>query len=257
MSQSNQMMASAEAGGNLMFSKDILHTAIASTQKTTSSAASSLQSTNKLLLNKSLHYIFLLTTRKDAQQGSGSSTAGGSMLAVDDNEGNPTLSHGILFKSCITDRPHTLSTVLSRDRNAYSGVSQYSPGDYIVAAQALKPLLQVFQWGKPQPLYHITTQEINTCLATDPTGNFVFTGTKKGYIYVWHVMTGELLTVWQAHFQTVQQLVITENQQFLLSISEDGMCKVWDLAQILDTNLFTTASLKMSASNQRTIIPFR
>lgn len=179
------------------------------------------------------------------------------MLAVDDNEGNPTLSHGIGFKTCIADRPHTMSTLISRDRNVYAGISQYTPGDYIVVAQSLKPLLHVYQWGKPQPLYHISTQEINTCVTSDASGNFLFTGTKKGYVYVWHVVTGELLTVWQAHFQTVNQLLVTQNQQFLISVSEDGMCKVWDLAQILDTNLFTAASLKMTASNQRTIIPFR
>jgi pre-rRNA-processing protein IPI3 len=195
--------------------------------------------------------LFLVTTKKDAQGQSGT------MVAVDDNEGNLAVAHNMAFKSCVADEAGTVTTLISQNRSHFSGVSHFSSGDYLAVAQASKPLIHIYQWGKPQPLYHIATQEILSSLTSDPSGEYLYGGSRKGYIYVWHVVSGELLTVWQAHFQSVNRLIITDNGHYLISGSDDGAVKVWNIAQILDATIVTSSSLKMSTANQRTVTPYR
>lgn len=150
------------------------------------------------------------------------------------------------FKNCITD-PHCLCVVSGP--SSYSG--QGSGGDYIIASQSKKPVLNVYQWGKPQPHQQCHIQEITTALACDSTGTYLLGGTKKGWIYCWEVGTGLLLTSWQAHFKAVTKIQFTACSQLAVSCSEDGMARAWEVASIVQ--LDTSAAKKKTT----TYTPFR
>jgi pre-rRNA-processing protein IPI3 len=134
----------------------------------------------------------------------------------------------ITFKNCTSDA-HCICAV--GGSSSYSGVG--SGGDYLVASQSKKPVLNVYQWGKPQPHQQCHIQEITTALACEQTGTYLLGGTKKGWIYCWEVGTGALLTSWQAHFKAVTKILFTTCGQFAVSCSEDGMVRAWDFAAVL------------------------
>lgn len=134
------------------------------------------------------------------------------------------------FKNCIADSGALCS--IGSSSSSYSG--QGSSGDFIAVAQAKKPVIHIWQWGKPQVAFQCHVQEIVTCLASDISGTFLLGGTKKGWIYCWNIGTGELLNIWQAHFKSVTRLQLSKNGQFCVSVSEDGMGRAWDMAKVLD-----------------------
>ncbi len=176
--------------------------------------------------------ILLLTSNKDAYG-----------INSIDSRGIGT---GISFKSCVAE-PGTLCCY-GNTQNAFSGVN--SSGDYIAVSQANKPLINIYEWGKPQPLFQCHTQEIICSL--NSRGSFLFGGTKKGNIYIWVIETGELIATWQAHFNAVKRIDTTENLQFCISVSEDGMGRAWDLSRILDQSDALT-----KRGSTKSLLPFK
>jgi len=153
---------------------------------------------------------------------------------------------GISFKSCVAETG--TMCCYGNTQNAYSGIN--SSGDYIAVSQANKPLINIYQWGKPQPLYQCHTQEIITSL--NSRASFLFGGSKKGNMYIWVIETGELLATWQAHFKGIKRIEISNNGQFCVTVSEDGMGRAWELCQILD---LADATHKRITSKH--ILPYR
>lgn len=152
------------------------------------------------------------------------------------------------FKNCIADAG-TMCTVGSSE-SSYSG--RGSGGDFIAVSQSKKPLIHVWQWGKPQPFLQCHVQEIVTALGSDSTGTFLIGGTQKGWIHCWNTATGELVNMWQAHFREVKRIYVTKNNQYIVSSSEDGGTRVWETSKVLDiSERLKTGTIKGN------ILPFR
>ena len=141
-------------------------------------------------------------------------------------------SVGSSFKNCIADAG-TMCT-LGASESAYSG--RGSCGDYIAVSQSKKPLIHVWQWGKPQPFLQCHVQEIITALASDATGTFLIGGTQKGWIHCWNTSTGELINMWQGHFKDITRIFVTKNNQYIVSASEDGVTRVWETSKVFDVS---------------------
>lgn len=118
--------------------------------------------------------------------------------------------------------------------SSYSGNSS-STSDYLCIAQAKKPSISIWSWGKAQPIMQCHVQEVMSCLESDRYGAYIIGGSKKGMIYIWEVATGALLTSWQAHFKEVTRVRCSPNSDFFGSASTDGMARVWSLSAIIDT----------------------
>eukprot|EP01038_Epipyxis_sp_PR26KG_P009121 gene9121-12302_t len=149
------------------------------------------------------------------------------------------------FKNCIADSG-TLCT-LGTSNSSFSGYR--SSGDYFAVAQAKKPCINIYQWGNRKSSLHMQChiQQIVTCLCSDSSGTFLFGGTKNGWIYIWDCSTGALINSWQSHFKAVTRVKASNNGQFLVSFSEDGMGRVWDLSKVLDNSDFFKSSTKTSS----------
>ncbi|CAH0481654.1 unnamed protein product [Peronospora belbahrii] len=65
-------------------------------------------------------------------------------------------------------------------------------------------------------------------------GNFLFGGAMSGKVYVWDVKTGELVTVFDAHYKRVSALVLTSDDSHLITAGEDALVHVWRLVDLLD-----------------------
>jgi len=118
--------------------------------------------------------------------------------------------------------------------SSYSGHSG-STSDYLCIAQAKKPSISIWSWGKAQPIMQCHVQEVMTCLESDRYGGYIIGGSKKGMLYIWEVATGALLTSWQAHFKEVTRVRCSSSSDFIGSASADGMARVWNLSAIVDT----------------------
>lgn len=55
-----------------------------------------------------------------------------------------------------------------------------------------------------------------------------------GWIYCWYLSTGELINSFQAHFKQISRLSITKCGLYLISTSDDGMGRVWDMFRLVD-----------------------
>lgn len=161
--------------------------------------------------------VILITSAKDS----------GGIAALDLNTGTPVCPN---FKNCVADPG---SVCLVGGVSSFSGVS-FRGGDYIVVAQSKKPVINVWQWNKPQVHMQIHVQEIVTSLTSDATGTYLLGGGKKGWIYIWNVTTGVLLKSWQAHFKEISRLNVSLDGALCVSASFDGMAKAWNLSSFLD-----------------------
>ncbi len=178
--------------------------------------------------------IIICTSKKDST----------GMAVLDLSSGSNICSS---FKHCVAE-PNCLVTV-GKSESSHEGLG--SAGDYIVSSHPEKPLINIYQWFKPQVHLQCHTQEIIECLGTDLLGNFIFGGTKRGHIYFWDVATGALLRTWHAHFKGVTSIISDPTGNFCISCSEDGMIRAWDLATILDTSVVS------ASKNSKNIQPHR
>jgi len=181
--------------------------------------------------------LLLITSASEGSKGISVSALNGSSLATN-------------FKDCVVD---TGAMCIVGGSSSYAG--QGCSCDFIVAAQCQKPVINVYHWGKSQVYYQCHVQEITTSLASDSSGTYLLGGTKRGWIYLWELASGRLLTSFQAHFKAVTQLTCTKRGEFFISASEDGMVRAWDLCEIVsraETNTANTGS-KQTAGTK----PFR
>jgi pre-rRNA-processing protein IPI3 len=130
-------------------------------------------------------------------------------------------------------------------------------GDYIVAAQAKKPQINVWQWGKPHALMQCHIQEITTAIATDTSGFYLCGGTKGGRLFLWELSSGALVQSWQAHFKALTTVTFAPCGNFLISTSEDGMVRVWDLVSLLNSSSDTRATSHSESSQIKSFSPYR
>lgn len=78
-------------------------------------------------------------------------------------------------------------------------------------------------------------QEITTAITSDMSGFYLCGGTKGGRIFVWELSSGALVQSWQAHFKSITTVTFTPCGNFLISTSEDGMIRVWDIVTVLNS----------------------
>ncbi|TVU31788.1 hypothetical protein EJB05_23489 [Eragrostis curvula] len=132
-----------------------------------------------------------------------------------------TGAEDIRLRPCAS-RPHALVSVADR---------------FLAAAQAPPPAgnsgtVHFYHWDKPQVAIKSFPAEPIQVLFADPEGSYLIGGGGKGNIFLWEVASGELLHTWHAHYRAVRCLALYD--YLLVSGSEDGSIRVWDLITLLD-----------------------
>mmetsp|Transcript_72749 Transcript_72749/g.115131 ORF Transcript_72749/g.115131 Transcript_72749/m.115131 type:complete len:483 (-) Transcript_72749:43-1491(-) len=107
---------------------------------------------------------------------------------------------------------------------------------HIYAVQAKKALWHVWGWGDKKPCYRASLPEKMSSMAFTSDAALCFGGSVSGSIYVWQMGTGCLLRCWPAHFREVTQLLVSQDDCFLISASADASVQVFNLADIFCDN---------------------
>lgn len=103
---------------------------------------------------------------------------------------------------------------------------------HIFAVQAKKALFHVWGWGDKKPCYRASMPEKMTAMAFTGDAAMCFAGSVSGSIYVWQMGTGSLLRCWPAHFREVTQLLVSQDESYLVTASADASVHVYNLADI-------------------------
>lgn len=186
--------------------------------------------------------VIVVTSSKDS---------GGGIAILDVATCTPVCNN---FKNCTAETG--AACLLGNGVSSFSGNG--SSGDYLAVAQSKKPTINIYQWGKPQALYQCHVQEITSALASDPLGRYLCAGSKKGWCTFWELSTGLLLHSFQAHFKAVTKVEFTACGGYCVTVSEDGMARVWEVAQIVDqSEIVSRVSTSTSVSGKRSIAPYR
>lgn len=119
----------------------------------------------------------------------------------------------------------------SAQPNAFGMVGSNS--DFVFAVHAKKSMWTVWPWGDKKPRYRATLPEKTTAMVFSSDAVFCVAGMASGSVYVWQVGTGCLLRSWQAHFREVTQLLISQDESFLVTASADATVHVYNLADVL------------------------
>ena len=153
------------------------------------------------------------------------------------------------FKDCLVD---TGAFCMVGGNSSFGGNGVC--GDYLVAAQSKKPIINVYHWGKSQVHYQCHVQEITTSVAADPSGTYLLGGTKRGWMYCWELSSGKLLNSFQAHFKAITSLKCSSRGEFFISGGEDGMVRAWDIADMLNSSKGPAA---LESSMSHSVKPFK
>ncbi|CAO3645977.1 unnamed protein product [Mucor hiemalis] len=104
----------------------------------------------------------------------------------------------------------------------------------IVTAQTDRAILNVYQWQRDQVLHKMTTAEKMVSVASSHQGQYLAAATAGGKVYLWHVPTGHLMRVFEAHYRRISRLVFSNDDSTLLTASEDASVNVWLLAHLIN-----------------------
>ncbi|KAH3675948.1 hypothetical protein WICMUC_002244 [Wickerhamomyces mucosus] len=146
-----------------------------------------------------------------------------------------------------------------------AAITGTKPGDRVFAAAKGKALINVYTYGKESPDQKIPIPEQLTCLTLVPNkdenisnlndydqedieeSNDVYTKLPKfripyllvgggisGKIYTWELASGLLLSVKEAHYQSLTVLKVTSDNSYLVSAGKDSRVLVWRISDLVE-----------------------
>ncbi|KAL4245549.1 Pre-rRNA-processing protein IPI3 [Abortiporus biennis] len=151
---------------------------------------------------------------------SASSSSGPGTISLHDIQTGSTLS---TFKQT-SSNVHSTDVVQTRD----------GQGGFMLAAQADKSLLNVYNFQKDQLALKVVLPEKLSAIAVDSKGTYCAGGTSQGRVYLWEIASGIMFNAWDAHYRQVNVLTFTHDGAALISGSEDSSVNVWSLSRLLD-----------------------
>ncbi|AYU78282.1 conserved hypothetical protein [Leishmania infantum JPCM5] len=113
----------------------------------------------------------------------------------------------------------------------------YSPISQAVIAHQTRNCALFLSAATQQPLERSFTPELVTSCAVTRCGTFMVAGTANGTVLLWNMQSGDLIKSYKGHLRAVHCAAISADDSLVATVSEDSVCKVWNLA--------TLASLRM------------
>ncbi|ODQ62095.1 hypothetical protein WICANDRAFT_38097 [Wickerhamomyces anomalus NRRL Y-366-8] len=155
----------------------------------------------------------------------------------------------------IHSQSHNLAFRQSSSYPHGSAITGTNPGDRVFVASKGKALISVYTWGKESPDQRIPVPEQLTALTLCPNSQELYTenfesedesnipkfrlpylligGGVSGMIYTWELNSGLLLSVKEAHYQSISALKTTNDGSFLVSAGKDARILIWKITDLV------------------------
>ncbi|CAM9014499.1 unnamed protein product [Wickerhamomyces anomalus] len=155
----------------------------------------------------------------------------------------------------IHSQSHNLAFRQSSSYPHGSAITGTNPGDRVFVASKGKALISVYTWGKESPDQRIPVPEQLTALTLCPNSQELYTenfesedesnipkfrlpylligGGLSGKIYTWELNSGLLLSVKEAHYQSISALKTTNDGSFLVSAGKDARILIWKTTDLV------------------------
>ena len=103
-----------------------------------------------------------------------------------------------------------------------------------------------------RPLQQCGLGTLNT-IDYSPNGKYILTGGTMG-AFLWDIEIGEVIRQYDGHTQIVRSVKFSHDESKLLTISDDGTLKIWDVhtGNIIDTIPFTPIAISHDGSKMMT-----
>ncbi|KAJ4815815.1 hypothetical protein LUZ62_028381 [Rhynchospora pubera] len=138
----------------------------------------------------------------------------------------------LTYKTCASPR-HGLTAVGSR----------FIASSQVRASQSASSApIYFWSWDKPQLGVKSFPAEPIGPLIANSEGTYLIGGGASGSIYLWEVASGKLLKKWHAHYRSVTCFALSDDESLLISGSDDGGVRVWNLVSIFDASKFQSSS---------------
>lgn len=95
-------------------------------------------------------------------------------------------------------------------------------------------MLYIWKIGKESPILRSGVAEKINCVTITSDGLFLVGGGLSGIIYVWDIVSGNLLRFWNGHYKSITSLQFCYNDTYLISSSDDSLICIWELSSILN-----------------------
>lgn len=102
---------------------------------------------------------------------------------------------------------------------------------YLLAAQATRPAVRAWTWGKEAATFTSGLAERLVSLTASPDGALVLGGSVSGKAYLWAAASGRLLAVWQAHYKPISAAHFLSGSTQLVTGGEDANVHVWNTTE--------------------------
>lgn len=125
----------------------------------------------------------------------------------------------------------------------------YSRATEVCVLPQDKPCLFQFTPCMQQPVQRSFTTEKVTACAFSPCGKILAGGScETGCIYIWDVLTGDMLRLVKGHLRRVNCLSFNADGSMLASASDDSSCKVWAVGSLVSsTHSIPSAEITFTA----------
>ncbi|KAG1056563.1 hypothetical protein G6F46_000790 [Rhizopus delemar] len=104
----------------------------------------------------------------------------------------------------------------------------------VVSAQTDRAILNVYQFHKDQVMHKMITSEKMISVTASHQGQYLAAATAAGKVYLWHIPTGHLMRMFEAHYRPIHRLVFSYDDSTLLTASEDASVSVWLLTHLVE-----------------------
>ncbi len=163
------------------------------------------------------------------------------MFAIDSNSGTTALyqpQRRDTVDICISTSPNATTHVwnistgdvlcsLQKNRTKRNAITYLREQQYVICAQTDRPCLNIYDLRREEPIYSCSLSEKITCLTSY--ANFCIGGSESGAIYVWDMITGELVRRCEAHLRSIECIAIGNG--VIVTGGNDTVVNIWNIAE--------------------------
>lgn len=158
---------------------------------------------------------------KTKKVSSGISTGTGVITVYDLHSGSPFQN----FKNVTLPRGGALQAL------------DVSDGKRVFATQHNSSVLLTYHWGRESCVQTIVLPEKLSAIKVSPSGTWIIGGAQTGRLYMWELLSGNLVAVREKHYQEITAIQFTQDECFVFTGSKDSTVLGWRLMDLITSSL--------------------